>query len=113
MGRGAARMLQIAILLVNPTNRKEFYRDGNLIAFPSLGYLATYGNMSKKTAQRGIGDLEEAGLLKTTHRFNGSNLYHLTTPAEAEQNYFEQEEMDRKSRKRRRQGVQTDGLGAM
>jgi hypothetical protein len=110
MGRGAARMLQVAILLVNRTNRKEFYRDGSLIAFPSLGYLAAYGNMSEKTAQRGIADLEMAGLLKSTHRYNGSNLYHLTVPPLAEQNYFEREELDRERRKRRRASVQTDGF---
>lgn len=85
--------------------RTNFYQTGELVAFPSLEYLEIFGNMSAKTAQRVIDDMEAIGLLNTRRRYNQSSLHHLTIPPEAEQNYREREEMLRELRERRERGL--------
>jgi hypothetical protein len=94
-------VLQIAPILASRTDQKEFYRAGELIAFPSLEYLAIRANVAEKTAQRAIDDLEAAGLVQITPRFNNSNKHFLTIPADAEITILEQDEKERQRRERR------------
>jgi hypothetical protein len=61
-----------------------FYRDGDLIAFPSLDRLALFASVDEKTIRNGRDRLEAAGLLRIQHRFDNSNFYCLTIAAEAE-----------------------------
>ena len=65
-----------------------FYRDGDLIAFPSLDRLALFASVDEKTIRNGRDRLEAAGLLRIQHRFDNSNFYCLTIPAEAENHLF-------------------------
>jgi hypothetical protein len=102
MGRAATRALQISIVLGNRSNRNEFYQTGDLVAFPSLAYLAVYGNMSQKTAQRALDDLKKAGLIRVEHRYDQSNRYYLILPPDAEKRLFQQDAINRKRQKRRR-----------
>ena len=88
LGRGATGAIHVAGLLVEHTSRELFYSDGDLIAFPSLDRLALFAKVDEKTVRNGRDRLEAAGLLRTKHRFDNSNYYCLTIPAEAEDHLF-------------------------
>jgi predicted transcriptional regulator len=85
LGRGAASVFTVAILMNMHVNRKEFERSGHLLAFPSLDRLAFMAGLAKSTVQRAIKRLTKLGLLAVKHRFDASNLYYLTIPTAAEE----------------------------
>jgi predicted transcriptional regulator len=69
------RATLVMFYLINRANQE-------LTCFPSVGTIAKECNMSTRTVQRALNDLEEAGFLERESRFHEkggqrSNLYHL------------------------------------
>ncbi len=113
MGRGSMSAVQAALGLREHASRALYHRDGNLIAFPGLETIALWLGVSEKTARRGINRLEEAGLVRTQHRFNASNLYYLIIPPEAESHLQHCEiviEKRRRARQQRRSQLSTPNM---
>ena len=59
--------------------------DGELTCFPGIKTIARECNMSTRTVQRALGDLEEVGLVRKESRFHDqggqrSNMYYLQMP---------------------------------
>jgi hypothetical protein len=74
----------VADLMLMHTSRAMFFKAGDLVAFPSLQRLAFMAGLNEKTVRRAIDDLVGLGLIKIKHRFEDSNFFYLTIPAEAE-----------------------------
>ncbi len=69
------RATLVIFYLINRANQE-------LTCFPSVGTIASECNMSTRTVQRALNDLEEAGFLERESRFHEkggrkSNLYHI------------------------------------
>ena len=69
--RGITAMAQLALYALNA-------REPNI--FPGMKTLAADMKKSVRTAQRAVRELEQAGYLRVTPRFNQTNLYSITVP---------------------------------
>jgi len=72
-------------LMLMHVNRREFYRRGHLLAYPSLKRLAFMAGLNEKTVRRAIDDLIQLGLIRVKHRFDQTSLYYLIIPPAAEE----------------------------
>jgi Replication protein C N-terminal domain len=75
----------VADLMLMHTSRAKFFKDGDLVAFPSHQRLAFMAGLNEKTVRRAIDDLVELGLIRIKHRFEDSNFFYLIIPAAAEE----------------------------
>jgi hypothetical protein len=85
LGRGGLNVCRVGMLMLMHTSRAMFFKDGDLVAFPSLERLAFMAGLNEKTVRRAIKELVKLGLMTVRHRFENSNLYYLSIPVAVEE----------------------------